>query len=95
MVQVAINGGAKTNDGDFEIKRERDKKSDTEDEKRKRDLQSSEHAKHLLTEKRRRKKMKVMFQELHALLPKQSPKVPISSYPHVYINLSTCVSCFY
>ncbi|XP_076956397.1 uncharacterized protein LOC143631540 [Bidens hawaiensis] len=81
VAPVAISGGAKRKHGGVliktEIKTENDQHSDGEDEKRIRDPQPSEHAKHLLTEKKRRKKMSNMFQELHDLLPKQTPKAKL------------------
>ncbi|KAL8264719.1 hypothetical protein R6Q59_022849 [Mikania micrantha] len=74
---VASNGAKKRKNGDLKIKNEMNHESGDEDEKGIRDVLSSDHAKHLLTEKRRRKKMKNMFQELHALLPKQNPKAKL------------------
>ncbi|MFS7920082.1 putative transcription factor bHLH family [Helianthus anomalus] len=79
VAAVAANGGKKLkrNTGGFRIKRENNQESDGEDKKGTGDLQSSDHAKHLWTEKKRRKKMKNMFQELHDLLPKQTPKAKL------------------
>ncbi|KAM0028571.1 putative transcription factor bHLH family [Helianthus debilis subsp. tardiflorus] len=79
VAAVAANGGKKLkrNTGGFRIKKENNQESDGEDKKGTGDLQSSDHAKHLWTEKKRRKKMKNMFQELHDLLPKQTPKAKL------------------
>ncbi|KAI3755406.1 hypothetical protein L1987_55204 [Smallanthus sonchifolius] len=70
----SIGGSGSGINGDhFKIKSENNQESGSEDEKAMRD----DHVKHLLTEKRRRKKMKIMFQELHDLLPKQTPKAKL------------------
>ncbi|KAK9077183.1 hypothetical protein SSX86_005519 [Deinandra increscens subsp. villosa] len=72
--------------GDLKIKREENQDSSDDDEKGIRDLQWSDHAKHLLTEKRRRKKMKDMFEELHDLLPKQTHKAKLITIVDDAIN---------
>ncbi|XP_076936417.1 transcription factor bHLH95-like [Bidens hawaiensis] len=77
VAPVAINGGAKRKHGGVMIKTENDQESDGEDGKWIRDPEPCEHVKHLLTEKKRRKKMSNMFQELHGLLPKQTPKAKL------------------
>ncbi|PWA78892.1 myc-type, basic helix-loop-helix (bHLH) domain-containing protein [Artemisia annua] len=73
---VAVGGGMKRNkrtlvtmNGDMK------KESGVEDKKEIKDLQLCGHSKHLWTERQRRKKMQIMFQDLQALLPcHSSPK---------------------
>ncbi|GJS94253.1 reverse transcriptase domain-containing protein [Tanacetum coccineum] len=68
---VAASGGMKRNEHTFLVMK---KESGDEDRKDIQDLKLCGHSKHLWTERERRKKMKIMFQDLQALLPYSSPK---------------------
>ena len=65
-----------SNGGGGQLRNEDNKKvSPADSDKGKGDPESSDHDLHIWTERERRKKMRNMFHQLHALLPQLPPKV--------------------
>nr|XP_043630150.1 transcription factor bHLH95-like [Erigeron canadensis] len=83
VAPVVVDGGDdKKKNGAFEMKSTENNRHErvVKDEQDTRDMRLlSDQAKHLWSEKRRRKKMKNMFEELHSLLPNQPPKTNLTT----------------
>lgn len=76
VVATTVDSANKRTFDDFKIKKENDVKVSSPNDKGKRELEPNDHDLHIWTERERRKKMRNMFHQLHALIPELPPKVP-------------------
>ncbi|XP_076911328.1 transcription factor bHLH95-like [Bidens hawaiensis] len=90
MVATIVGGGNKENGDTLEVKKEIKTEDDTEasphSNKAKRELEPSDHDLHILIERERRKKMRNLFHQLHALLPQLPHKVDKATVVDEAIN---------
>ncbi|XP_076920844.1 transcription factor bHLH95-like [Bidens hawaiensis] len=88
VAATAIGGGNKQNGDTLEIKKEIKTEDDTEvsPDKAKGELVPSDHDLHIWTERERRKKMRDMFHQLHALLPQLPHKADKATVVDEAIN---------
>ncbi|KAI3497351.1 hypothetical protein L1887_39903 [Cichorium endivia] len=85
-VATTIRGGSKRKGDAFKTENVDEMKVNGHDNKGKGVLESSEHDLHIWTERERRKKMRNMFHQLHALLPQLSPKADKSTIVDEAVN---------
>ncbi|KAI3755405.1 hypothetical protein L1987_55203 [Smallanthus sonchifolius] len=83
VAATTVGSGSKKTYDVLEVKKENKTEVDAEgslhnDHKAKREIVPYDHDLHIWTERERRKKMKDMFHQLHALMPQLPEKVPIS-----------------
>ncbi|XP_076911322.1 transcription factor bHLH95-like [Bidens hawaiensis] len=88
VAATAVGGGNKQNGDTLEIKKEIKTEDDTEvsPDKAKGELVPSDHDLHIWTERERRKKMRNMFHQLHALLPQLPHKADKATVVDEAIN---------
>ncbi|CAI9304114.1 unnamed protein product [Lactuca saligna] len=85
IATVIGDGGLKNGDA-FKTEDVDDKKVNNQGNKRKGGVDPTEHELHIWTERERRKKMRNMFHQLHALLPQLSPKADKSTIVDEAVN---------
>ncbi|KAL4581188.1 hypothetical protein LXL04_017398 [Taraxacum kok-saghyz] len=86
IVETTTGGCSKRNGDAFKTENKDDMKVKDHDNKGKGGFESSDHDLHIWTERERRKKMRNMFHQLHALLPQLSPKADKSTIVDEAIN---------
>ncbi|KAL7583667.1 hypothetical protein Lser_V15G45823 [Lactuca serriola] len=85
-IATVIGGGSLRNGDAFKTENVDDKKVNNQDNKGNGGVDPTEHELHIWTERERRKKMRNMFHQLHALLPQLSPKADKSTIVDEAVN---------